>query len=61
MIKHNIGTDISKFFFGGYCLEGNLQGVSPGHCHSSYARMIVNDLAIAVYERDITTVRDAEV
>jgi stearoyl-CoA desaturase (delta-9 desaturase) len=24
VLKHNIGKDISKFFFGGYCLEGNL-------------------------------------
>lgn len=53
VIKHNIGTDISKFFFGGYSLEGNLNGVSQGHNHSSYARRIVNSLAIAIYERDI--------
>jgi len=55
VIKHNIGTDISKFFFGGYCLEGNLEGISPGHTHSSYARMIVNDLTVAIYEREIPT------
>lgn len=24
VIRHNVGTDISKFFFGGYALEGNL-------------------------------------
>lgn len=48
-----IGTDISKFFFGGYCMEGNLEGVSPGHNHSWYARMIVNELAVAAYESDI--------
>ena len=55
VIQHNIGTDISKFFFGGYCLEGNLEGVSPGHNHSSFARMIVTDLSIAIYEPDIMT------
>lgn len=55
VIRHNIGQDISKFFFGGYCLEGNLEGVSPGHKHSSYARLIVNDLAIAIFEREIPT------
>lgn len=61
VIKHNIGTDISKFFFGGYSLEGNLEGVSPGHNHSAYARRIVNSIAIAVYERDIETVSDLPV
>ena len=24
LIRHNIGHDISKYFYGGYCLEGNL-------------------------------------
>jgi len=55
VLQHNVGEDISKFFFGGYCLEGNLKGISPGHKHSAYARLIVNDLAIAIYERDIPT------
>ena len=46
-LKHNIGKDISKFFYGGYSMEGNL-GKKPasGHAHSNYARKIVNDLAI---------------
>ena len=26
MLKHNIGRDISKFFYGGYSMEGNLGG-----------------------------------
>lgn len=55
VIQHNIGTDISKFFFGGYCLEGNLEGVAQGYNHSSFARMIVTDLSIAIYEPDIMT------
>ncbi len=55
VLQHNVGEDISKFFFGGYCLEGNLKGISPGHKHSAYARLIVNELAIAIYERDIPT------
>lgn len=55
VMQHNVGEDISKFFFGGYCLEGNLNGISPGHKHSAYARLIVNDLAIAIYEREIPT------
>jgi hypothetical protein len=35
LIRHHIGTDISKYFYGGYALEGNL-GRSPaqGHNHS---------------------------
>lgn len=58
VMKRVIGTDISKFFFGGYCMEGNLEGVSPGYNHSSYARMIVNDLAFAIYEGDIPVTRE---
>ena len=26
VIETNVGRDISKFFYGGYCLEGNTQG-----------------------------------
>jgi cytochrome b involved in lipid metabolism len=48
-----VGSDISKFFFGGYSLENNLLGVAPGHIHSYYAKRIVNDLAIGHYEQDI--------
>jgi cytochrome b involved in lipid metabolism len=53
VINLNVGRDISKFFFGGYSLENNTDGSGKGHNHSSYARMIVNDLAIAIYEPDI--------
>jgi hypothetical protein len=54
LMRHNIGTDISKYFYGGYCLEGN-QGPIPafGHPHSTVARMIINDLIVANYEDDI--------
>lgn len=53
VLKHNIGRDISKFFYGGYSLEGNL-GPRPaaGHKHSNYARKIVNQLIIAQLERE---------
>lgn len=56
VIRHNIGHDISKYFYGGYCLEDN-QGSKPaqGHVHSQVARMIVNDLIVAMYEDDIPT------
>ena len=51
MLKHNIGRDISKFFHGGYSLEDNMNGPpARGYKHSSIARMVVNDLAVAVYE-----------
>ena len=55
MLKHNIGRDISKFFYGGYSMEGNLNGnPEPGHVHTNYARIIVNDLIIGNYEKHIT-------
>jgi len=40
LIEHNVGRDISKFFYGGYSLENNV-GLSP-HRHSNVARTIVN-------------------
>jgi len=48
----NIGRDISKFFYGGYCLEGN--GVKPaqGYNHSNYARMIVQDLIVGILQKE---------
>ena len=56
LITHNTGRDISKFFFGGYSLEDNLSGPKPaqGHTHSAYARMIVNNLAVARYSPGTT-------
>lgn len=51
MLKHNIGKDVSKFFYGGYSLDGNEMGVNAnGHFHSNFARKLVNRLAIAQYE-----------
>lgn len=48
VLKHNVGKDISKFFYGGYSVEGNLTGLPPlGNNHSNYARIIVNDLIVA--------------
>lgn len=53
VLKHNIGRDVSKFFHGGYSLEGNLSGPpASGYKHSNYARMIVNSLAIAQFEKE---------
>jgi hypothetical protein len=51
VLQHNVGRDISKFFYGGYCLEDNM-GPTPsqGHAHSTFAKTIVCDLAIARYQ-----------
>ena len=49
VIEHNIGRDISKFFYGGYALE-----FSSGHrpyLHSNVARYVVNSLVIARLEK----------
>jgi cytochrome b involved in lipid metabolism len=49
-----IGTDISKFFYGGYSLESaNKGGVS--HAHSNYAKTIVSGLVLGKYTKNITT------
>ena len=50
-ITHNIGRDISKYYYGGYAVEGNNSGSPPakGHTHSSYADRIVKELTIARY------------
>lgn len=53
-LVHNIGMDVSKFFHGGYSLEGNLGGrPAQGHKHSNYARKIVNQLIIAQIDKQV--------
>lgn len=52
VLKHLVGTDISKFFYGGYSLEDNALS-ARGHNHSNQAKMIANDIAMAIYEKDI--------
>jgi len=48
VLTHNIGRDISKFFYGGYSLEGNSGAdPKPGYNHSNYSRMIVNKIIVA--------------
>ena len=60
LITHNIGRDISKFYYGGYSLEDNL-GASPakGYIHSNFAHRIVKDLTIARFldEEEVATTR----
>lgn len=45
-IEHNIGRDVSKFFYGGYSLEAR---VDP-HTHTNDARRILNELVVATLE-----------
>lgn len=55
VIRNTVGSDVGKFFFGGYSLENNMTKKALGHNHSTYARLIVNDLVIAIYEKDIAS------
>ena len=48
LLEHNIGRDISKYFYGGYGLDGNiLSSGSLKNTHSNIARVQVNTLIIA--------------
>ena len=55
MLNHTIGRDVSKYFYGGYSLDGNIGLEKPrrGIVHSNEARRIVNDLIIAYYEPEV--------
>lgn len=44
MLEHNVGRDISKYFYGGYVLE-NQTGLKPVK-HSSLAVKIANGLIV---------------
>lgn len=51
VIEHTVGTDIAKFFYGGYSLEDNMMATPAfGFRHSNYARMIANDIAIGRFD-----------
>ena len=41
LLHHNIGRDVSKFFYGGYSME-NFNGNPKAHTHTNIARVIVN-------------------
>ena len=50
VIEHNIGRDVSKFFWGGYALTGNTPDPTATVsriAHSNVAIKIANDLAVA--------------
>lgn len=45
LLEHNIGRDISKFFYGGYALDGNgTKFGSIANTHSNAARWVVETL-----------------
>lgn len=53
VLEHNVGRDVSKFFYGGYSME-NGPWLSP-YRHSNGARKVVNSLIIARLEAKIPT------
>lgn len=48
VLQHNVGRDISKFFYGGYTLE-NSSG--KPYTHSNIAWIIVNGLQVAILNK----------
>jgi len=53
IIERTRGTDISKFFYGGYNLEPQNNGTN--YNHTNYARMACNGLIIAKLVRGVNT------
>ena len=51
-LSHNIGRDLSKFFYGGYSLEN--EKYVENYVHSNDARRVVNTLIVGKLERDAT-------
>ena len=47
-LEHNIGGDVSKYFYGAYSLEN--EDVVATHTHSSDARKVVNKMIIGKLE-----------
>lgn len=49
-IQANLGNNLSRQFGGAKFLDADEQTFAEGHVHSSYARMIANQIAIANLE-----------
>jgi hypothetical protein len=49
VIHHNIGRDVSKFFYGGYSMDIN----SQPHFHTNIARIVMNSLIVAKLQRNV--------
>jgi cytochrome b involved in lipid metabolism len=58
VLRHNVGRNISKFFYGSYSLEGNTVPNGPDRrwVHSNYARKIVNKLIVAQLDESMKPV-----
>jgi cytochrome b involved in lipid metabolism len=55
LIEHTVGRDISKFFYGGYAMDGNSRdptASNPRNAHSNVARKIVNKHIVAMLSND---------
>jgi len=48
MLTHNVGRDVSKFFYGGYALSNcsSSQLLKENHRHTNMARKVVNSLIV---------------
>jgi hypothetical protein len=52
-LDYNIGRDISKFFYGGYALDGNStdpKAPNTRHSHTNVARKIVNKHIVGILD-----------
>ena len=52
LLEHNVGRDVSKFFYGGYALDGNGETETQRHAHSNIARKIANKNRIGIIKLD---------
>ena len=48
-IQQNVGRDVSKFFYGGYQMDGTDSSSTKPHTHSNYSLLTANKLIIAKY------------
>lgn len=51
IIERTRGTDVSKFFYGGYNLEPQNNGTN--YNHTNYARLAINHLIVGKLERSV--------
>ena len=48
LLEHNIGRDISKFYYGGYALDNNhIHRGTKAHAHSNIAASAVTTMIVA--------------
>mmetsp|Transcript_16504 Transcript_16504/g.25504 ORF Transcript_16504/g.25504 Transcript_16504/m.25504 type:complete len:288 (+) Transcript_16504:162-1025(+) len=64
LLSRNIGRDISKFYYGGYALDGNSDNPKNGKgrkVHGTIPDLIVHDLAIAIFKQPSDITLDARI